>query len=190
MSAANVKCIPTSSQTVGPFFTIGLQYLIDRAENFPVDAPGRIRLSGRVLDAERNPVPDAMLEFWGANSEGAYEVVRENGPGCPQGFRRTRTNGEGCYKLSIVRPGPVPLGDGTAQAPHLVVLVFARGLMRNLLTRVYLPDPAATAQDLVLNEVPAERRPTLVARPIAADRDAFLWDVVLQGREETVFFAW
>jgi protocatechuate 3,4-dioxygenase alpha subunit len=76
------------------------------------------------------------------------------------------------------------------QAPHLAVLVFARGLMRHLITRMYFPDEATNASDTLLQMVPAERRHTLIARAAGQNARTFEWNVVLQGPDETVFFAW
>ncbi len=190
MSQSGVKYIPTSSQTVGPYFSIGLQYLIDRADTIAADGGESITLSGRVLDADGNPVPDVVLEFWDAGIGEESSGTDDNASSSARGFTRVPTNERGCYRLTTARPGPTPLTGGAMQAPHLVVLVFARGLLRHLITRVYFADAHANANDLVLNEIPAERRPTLIAQPDSADSGAFHWDVVLQGKDETVFFAW
>jgi len=92
--------------------------------------------------------------------------------------------------LGLVKPGPTALGDGRLQAPHLLVLVFARGLLRHLITRVYFGNEPGNAEDPVLIEVPAERRHTLIASSDASNPRLFLWNVILQGENETVFFAW
>ena len=117
-------------------------------------------------------MPDAVLEIWQADARG-----RLGAPGY-RGFGRVATDAAGRFRIATVRPGSV---DG--QAPHLVVSLFARGLLRRLLTRVYLPGEGLGA-DGVLARVPAERRATLVARGAGP----LLWDIVLQGDGETVFF--
>ena len=94
------------------------------------------------------------------------------------------------FTLPLNKPGPTALGDGRFQAPHMLVLVFARGLLRHLITRVYFGNEPANAEDPVLLEVPAERRHTLIARSDANNPRAFQWNVILQGENETVFFAW
>jgi protocatechuate 3,4-dioxygenase alpha subunit len=190
MSAPHGKLIPTSSQTVGPYFRIGLQSLIDGMNQLPPDTQETITLTGRVLDADGRPVPDAMLEFWGADNTGHYGGAHASAPDYPRGFVRVGTGDDGSWRLTICRPGPVPLGNGADQAPHLLVLVFARGLLRNLVTRVYFANVAANAHDLVLNEVPTGRRATLIARADEQAPGTFHWDIVLQGKDETVFFAW
>lgn len=183
------ESVSTSSQTVGPFFRIGLEYLIDCAP--PVAEEDAISIRGRVLDRNHAPVPDAMLEFWSPNvaKDESGPTVNE-GYSSPRGFRRAATDLEGNFCIAISRPTPVPLDDGTAQAPHLLVLVFARGLLRHLISRVYLSDEPANASDPVLLRVPAERRRTLIAQLESKESSCFRWDVVLQGPEETVFFAW
>jgi protocatechuate 3,4-dioxygenase alpha subunit len=101
------------------------------------------------------------------------------------------TRSDGGYRFATIKPGPVPGPGGALQAPHLVVTVFMRGLLKHLVTRVYFPDEPANATDPVLKLVPAERRSTLVARRAAAgtaERGAIEWDIVVQGENETVFF--
>jgi protocatechuate 3,4-dioxygenase alpha subunit len=85
-------------------------------------------------------------------------------------------------------PGRTPGPDGTRQAPHLAVAIFMRGLLRQLVTRVYFAHEAANDADPVLGLVDPARRRTLVAVPVAGSDDAFRWDVRLQGPDETVFF--
>lgn len=174
------KSIPTSSQTVGPYFRIGLEYLIDRAPAPPATA---ITIHGRVLDRDGAPVSDAMLEFW----SGAREET-SNPCAFPQGFRRVATDGDGAFSVALPKARPIKMENGSTQAPHLLVLVFARGLLRHLITCVYFDDEAENASDPVFLSVPAARRNSLIAR---MDRvNSFLWNVVLQGTDETVFFAW
>jgi protocatechuate 3,4-dioxygenase alpha subunit len=179
------KLVPSGSQTVGPYYRIGLQYLIDRQ---PVDG-GTIELRGRVIDRDGVPVTDAMLEFWGADESGNYPDSGLAEEDLPAQFRRAATDEEGRYCVSLTKPGPTPFGNGQTQAPHCVVLVFARGLLRHLITRVYFADESANAVDPVLSEVPEDRRYTLIARPVGNER-SFQWDIFLQGKDETAFFAW
>lgn len=181
------KLIPAGSQTVGPFFRIGLDYLIDRAVEMDAGAGGRIAIHGRVLDRDGAPVPDAMLEFWSpAYTTNAQAASRDFD--IPDGFRRAATDMDGSYSIVIRRPLAIPIEDGRTQAPHLLVLVFARGLLRHLISRVYFDGEPANESDLVMLGVPAERRHTLVAK--SESENAYRWDVILQGGKETVFFAW
>jgi protocatechuate 3,4-dioxygenase, alpha subunit len=155
----------TPSQTVGPFFAFALR---DRTEI----GAGPVRIEGRVLDGAGAPVPDAMLEVWQADADGAYRH--------DFGWGRSGTDAEGRYSFTSVKPGAV---DG--QAPHLVVLVFARGLLKPLLTRMYFPDEAANASDPVLCALGEHDRAALVARD---ERGLLRFDVRLQGDGETPFF--
>jgi protocatechuate 3,4-dioxygenase alpha subunit len=98
------------------------------------------------------------------------------------------TDREGSFKVVIFKPPATPLRDGRTQAPHFLVLVFCRGLLRHLLSRVYFEGESDNSLDPVLQRVPAERRTTLVAQ--VQDAACYRWDVVLQGQDETVFFAW
>jgi len=183
------KLVPSGSHTVGPFFTIGLEYLVGHA---PVNESSidTIEIRGKVLDRDGAPVPDAMLEFWGADPSGSYRNSVDHSSGHPVGFHRVATDLDGGFALTFNKPGPSPLGDGRLQAPHFLVLVFSRGLLRHLITRVYFDRDPANDADPVLLEIPAERRNTLIARSDANDSRVFQWNVILQGTNETVFFAW
>jgi len=178
--------IPAGSQTIGPYFRIGLEYLIERTPSLTLDADGTIEIHGRVLDRDGAPVPDAMLEFWSAAK------VADNFAGesvFPPGLRRAITDGDGRYSVAMERPTVSP-GDDRAQAPHMLVLVFARGLLRHLISRVYFADEQASEGDRVLMAISEERRATLIARPDENRANLYRWDVVLQGTGETVVFAW
>lgn len=175
----------TPSQTVGPFFHDAL-LAEDHTHLVAEDRPGAIRLRGTVYDGAGDPVPDAMLEFWQSDPEGRYG---EPGGGFT-GFGRSGTDAEGSFEFVTVKPGRVPGPAGTEQAPHILVSVFARGLLKQLVTRIYFPDEEeANAADPVLSEVDEERRSTLIAQP---ENGVLRFDVRLQcgpaGEPETVFF--
>lgn len=180
----------STSQTIGPFLRIGLEWMVIE-DLAPQGVAGeRARIEGRVLDADGKPVNDAAVEVWQANSQGKY-ASPEDPQDKPQepafrGYGRSLTDDAGAFRFRTVKPGRVPGPEGKLQAPHLVVTIFMRGLLKQLQTRVYFPDDPANADDPVLGLVPAERRPTLVARKRS---DGVLeWNVVLQGKGETVFF--
>lgn len=192
----------TPSQTVGPFFALGLTPREDGYE-FPgiagsstvaADTEGeRIRVSGRVLDGDGAPIDDALIEAWQANAHGRYRHPEDAGDDRPldpafNGFARAGTGvaPDRSFTLHTIRPGPT--GDG--QAPHLVLVVFMRGGLNHLYTRVYFDDEAAAnAADPVLSSVPAARRDTLVAqRADTADGIVYRFNIHMQGPRETVFF--
>ncbi|MDF3886340.1 protocatechuate 3,4-dioxygenase subunit alpha [Cupriavidus basilensis] len=186
----------TASQTVGPYLHIGLSGL-DCAD-LTAEAPGlageRIVIEGRVIDGNGDPVPDGMVEIWQANPAGRYRHPDDARDGAEQalvpgftGFGRLPTQPDGSFRFVTVKPGPVPGPGGQPQAPHIVVSLFMRGLLKHLSTRLYFPDETqANARDWALSQVPAERRHTLVAQPAGAGK--LQWQVVLQGQDETVFF--
>jgi protocatechuate 3,4-dioxygenase alpha subunit len=181
----------TTSQTVGPYFSIGLTRL-KKADLAGAGISGmKITIAGRVLDGEGKPVPDAMLEIWQANSHGKYAHPEDyqNKPLEPgfQGYGRMGVDENGKFLLTTIKPGPVPGPDGKLQAPHIAVSIFARGLLLRLVTRIYFPEEATNANDYVLNLVEPMRRSTLVAKRTSVV-GALEWNVVLQGAEETVFF--
>ena len=174
----------TPSQTVGPFF--GLQRhrrggVVEQG-GLPwpqgpyavaYGTPGAMWIRGRVLDGDGAPVTDALVETWQA------------APG-HRAFARCPTDGAGRYAVCTVKPEPVPGPDGTTQAPHLAVSVFARGLLDRVVTRIYFADEAAAnAEDPVLALIDADRRSTVIAAPT---QDGYRLDIRLQGEGETVFF--
>jgi protocatechuate 3,4-dioxygenase alpha subunit len=187
-----VSVHPTPSQTVGPFFRIGLP-AVATSELVPPDHEGAVRIVGTVFDGNGEPVNDALLEIWQANAAGRYahpedtreEIPRDDGF---NGFGRCATDLEGSFEFVTVKPGRVPGPDTGMQAPHIDVSVFARGLLKRVVTRVYFPDEAeANEADPVLSAIDdPEARATLVARE---EDGALRFDIHLQGERETTFFS-
>jgi protocatechuate 3,4-dioxygenase alpha subunit len=165
---------PTPSQTVGPFFSFGLLDL-ERSELVPPEDAEAIRVEGRVLDGAGEPVPDAMVEIWQADPHGRYIEGF--------GWARSGCDADGRFSFVTARPGRVPDGQGGVQAPHLSVLVFARGLLKPVRTRLYFPDEDSNVEDRVLVSLGEDERARLIARP------GLVFDVRLQGPEQTPFFA-
>jgi protocatechuate 3,4-dioxygenase alpha subunit len=159
---------PTPSQTVGPYFAIGLS-------NRPlaVLVPNGLRIAGQVLDGAGEPIPDAVVEIWQADSSGTYRDGF--------GWGRCGTDAEGRYSFSTEKPGPVG-----GRAPHVNVLVHSRGLLKPVFTRMYFPGDDANAADPLLSALPDDDRASLVAE---ADGDGFRFDIRLQGDRQTAFFA-
>jgi protocatechuate 3,4-dioxygenase alpha subunit len=159
---------PTPSQTIGPFFSFGLDWM-DATVLVPAEHPDALGLRGRVLDGGGQAVPDGVVEIWDGSA-----------------FGRSLTDPEGAFEFTLCKPAPRRAGH----APHIDVSVFARGLTQRAVTRIYFPDEVeANAADPVLALVEPERRVTLVASADGGPR-ALRFDVCLQGAEETVFFAY
>jgi protocatechuate 3,4-dioxygenase alpha subunit len=187
---------PTPSQTVGPFFAFVLTptdyevrpIVSDRL--WTEDADGeRIRLEGYILDGDDEPIVDAMIEVWQADGRGRYPGPGGRGNTAFTGFGRAEVDSTGLFSFETVRPGAVPGPDGVAQAPHINLGIFARGLLRRLATRVYFEGEAANKADPILALVPPERRSTLVASRLERGGDKVFHHVIrLQGEDETVFF--
>ena len=180
----------TANQTVGPYLHIGLTWLNTSNIAGKGVAGERVVVQGRLLDGDGAPVSDGLIEIWQANSHGKY-AHPEDGQKKPlekgfRGFGRIPTDARGGFRFSTIKPGRVPGPGGKPQAPHLVVAVFMRGLLKHLATRMYFPDEPSNREDALLKLVPAERRPTLVARRKA--RGVLEWNILLQGKGETVFF--
>ncbi len=149
----------TPSQTVGPSYTIGRSRKAENELARPGD-PGAMRLVGRLLDGEANPIGDGLVELWDA-------VGRRWG--------RSGTDADGRFSFVVTKP--------ESHAPHFDVYVFARGLLRHQLTRVYFPDEPV---DALLSSLDGAGRATLVAE---AEDGSLRFDIRLQGDRQTVFFA-
>jgi protocatechuate 3,4-dioxygenase alpha subunit len=175
----------TASQTVGPFFELGLGWLYcdDLAGAEP--AGEVFRLQGQLFDADGEPIPDAVLEFWHANEDGHYphpeDPASTRVKRAFRGFGRVATRADGSFGIRSVMPGSVQ-----GQAPHVSVLVFMRGLLKPVASRIYFDGHPANVNDPVLALVPPERRSTLLASP--KGKGSWLWNVRMQGKDETVFF--
>ena len=185
----------TTSQTIGPFFEDAL-LREDAVRNVlagPETEGERIRIEGRVIDGDGAPTPDAMVEIWQANAHGRYHHPADarDVPVDPSftGFGRSGTDEEGRFWFETVRPGRVPFEGDTWQAPHILVTVFAAGLLRRVITRIYFPDEPSNEADPVLATVEdASARETLFARPEPGDPPRYGFDIVLRGEGETAFF--
>jgi protocatechuate 3,4-dioxygenase alpha subunit len=182
---------PTPSQTVGPYFHIGLSDE-GRSELVAEDDPDAIRVEGVVYDGEGAPVVDALIEIWQANAAGRYNDPQDDRVAPPiderfRGFGRCAADDEGRFSFLTVKPGPVPGPDGATQAPHIDVSVFARGLLKRLVTRIYFPgETEANRADPVLALIDdADHRATLLAVELDG---GYRFDIHLQGDRETAFF--
>jgi protocatechuate 3,4-dioxygenase alpha subunit len=185
------KLVPTPSQTVGPFFHLGLA----RPEWGDLTKGGprgeRITVEGRVLDGDGTPVPDAMIELWQANAAGRYNHPEDHQDDKPldpnfRGYGRVATDAEGRFRIVTIKPGPVPGRGNSLQAPHINLAVFARGLLKHLYTRLYFADEPANGADPLLLSIDDEAaRRSLHAR--RSEGSTYRFDIVLQGENETVF---
>jgi protocatechuate 3,4-dioxygenase, alpha subunit len=198
----------TPSQTVGPFFAYGLaphsrcdwtpSDIYDWKETVGAnlvtpDATGtKIRIEGRVLDGDGAPINDAMIEIWQADSQGRYASPRDKRARTNalfKGFGRSATDKDGAYSFDTVKPGAVPGPNDKPQAPHIVVCIYSRGMLRQVYTRLYFADDAANAADPILALVPAARRGTLLAhKETRGGQSVYRFDIRMQGEGETVFF--
>jgi protocatechuate 3,4-dioxygenase, alpha subunit len=182
----------TASQTVGPYFSIGLSRMNGVALCSEAVAGEHIEISGRVFDGNGHLVPDAQLELWQPDNEGRFAGIDHAGVGSSSdqfvGFARVPTDEQGAFRFHTVLPGTVTLLDGTPQAPHIVVLLSMRGLLKHLFTRIYFAGRPENQNDPILLAIPAERRSTLYAQPRDDNSKHLLWNIHLQGEDETVFF--
>jgi protocatechuate 3,4-dioxygenase alpha subunit len=180
------------AQTVGPYLSIGLLD-VDLSEVVGREDPRAITVRGLLLDGAGEPVTDGLVETWQANAAGRYNHPADTRDDAPLedgflGFGRSGTASGGWFELVVVKPGPVPWPEGGLQAPHLVVSVFARGLLKRAATRMYFPDEAeANAADPILSRLDPDAAATLVA--LQEGERALRFDIRLQGPAHTTFFA-
>ena len=198
MTAQEADYGQTPSQTVGPYFAYGLtatQYGYDFDQPFDavlaLDAAAgqRIRLEGRVIDGDGNPINDALVEISQPDGEGRYPQTPEEARA--MGFRAFGRVGTGTaegnrFVFHTVKSGAQAPGE----APHINVIVLMRGLLLHAFTRMYFSDEAeANAKDAVLQSVPAERRHTLIAERVEqGGAVTYRFDIRMQGTDETAFF--
>jgi protocatechuate 3,4-dioxygenase, alpha subunit len=165
-----MKLIPTASQTVGPFFSIGFAPLYQNAAQ--ISSASAITISGTILDGDGKPIPDAVLEFWNARN-----------------FVRVPTSEEGRFSATLEALLKQDAQSARSSVDYFDVLMFMRGLLKPVRTRVYLGDPDAGRNDPALNGVPTSRIATLNAKSTGA-QNRYVWDIFMQGENETVFFGY
>jgi protocatechuate 3,4-dioxygenase alpha subunit len=192
----------TASQTIGPYFAYCLtpepwgKTGITSNRLVGIDTPGEhIAIQGRVIDGAGAGVNDALVELWQANAAGRYRHPTDDRAELPfdegfAGFGRAMTGADGGFSFETVKPGRVPGQGNQVQAPHVSLIVQARGMMSHAFTRFYFADETqANAADPVLALVEESRRPTLIAaREETPGGPVYRLDIVLQGAGETVFF--
>ncbi|HZP79906.1 MAG TPA: protocatechuate 3,4-dioxygenase subunit alpha [Pseudolabrys sp.] len=196
----------TPSQTVGPFFAYGLtpnnrcawqpndKYAWKDTVGTNLITPDvsgeKIHIEGQIVDGDGAPINDAMIEIWQADAQGRYAHPNDKRATPNVAFKghgRSATDKNGVFAFDTVKPGAVPGPDGEPQAPHILVCIFSRGMLRQVYTRLYFADEdKANASDPILALVPAERRGTLIAKKQSAGNYRF--DIRVQGGDETVFF--
>lgn len=182
----------TASQTVGPYFKIGLSYRDGNSICIGTIPGVHIAVSGQIFDGEGVPVPDAQLELWQADNQGHFSGYDPLGRGSVAegfaGFARVPVDQNGGFEFRTILPGSVPFTDDTAQAPHIVVLLSMRGLLKHLYTRIYFAGNPLNEEDPILGAIPSDRRSTLLAEPFSDNPNHYRFNVHLQGDSETVFF--
>jgi protocatechuate 3,4-dioxygenase alpha subunit len=184
----------TPSQTVGPFYAIGLTRKPMNLMATESTQGERIRIEGQVFDGDGVVIPDVMVEVWQANAYGRYNHPddKQEKPLDPTftGWGRSGTDEKCFYSFETIKPGPVPGSDDTVQAPHINVVIFARGMLVHAYTRIYFNDEPANENDRVLLSVKnkARRKTLIAARGERDGKTVYRFDIRLQGDNETVFF--
>ena len=180
----------TPSQTVGPYFAIGMPWPEGPHAVAP-GTPGAITIRGTIYDGAGAPIPDYLLETWQADPAGRFaDLWGYGGPSELEGFRGFarigHEDGDGSFEFLTVKPAPLTMASGAVAAPHIDVSLFARGMLHRCVTRFYFADEEeANSTDPVLATVPPARRDTLLAQPVDGGYEV---DIRLQGDGETVFF--
>lgn len=179
----------TASQTVGPYFRIGLIYGEPQNNLVKEETSGeRITVRGLVRDGNGQPITDAMIEIWQPDANGIFnhpsDPLHEQADPHFRGFGRAESRKDGDFEFKTIKPGS---RDG--QAPFINVHVFARGMLIHAMTRIYFADEPANDTDPVLNSIEADRRHTIIAScEYTGDQPTYRFDIRIQGIDETVFF--
>ena len=194
------KLPTTPSQTIGPFFAYSLtaeQYgynfnsLVNDKLVSEKTAGERICITGKVFDGEGNTIHDAMIELWQADANGKYITQYPNIPvsqylNIPfKGFGRlgTGTTEDHSFTFHTIKPGSI-----NGQAPHINVILFMRGSLHRLTTRLYFNDEV-NDNDPLLNSIEPARRATLIAnKKVIGNEVQYEFNIFMQGENETVFF--
>ncbi len=179
----------TASQTVGPFFRIGLIY--GQPENNLVNentSGERIMLTGVVYDGDGEPIPDALIEIWQPDSNGIFnhptDPLHEQADPHFRGFGRAENRNEGKYEFKTIKPG-----RRNGMPPYINVHIFSRGMLVHAMTRIYFSDEPDNGRDPALSSVESERQHTLIAtREDSESSPVYRFDIHMQGEAETVFF--
>ena len=199
---ASAVRVVTPSQTVGPFFALGLAEgsSTDIGRRDPSGAPAQgdpIVVTGRVTDEAGRPVRKALVEVWQANRWGKYEHPDDitDAPLDPnfKGWGRMLTDADGRYQFRSIKPGayPNPGYDHWMRPPHIHYSIFAAGLMQRLITQLYFPGEALNDIDPILNGIEdLDARASLIARAAGSTAEGaqYRFDIVLRGQGETAFF--
>jgi protocatechuate 3,4-dioxygenase alpha subunit len=184
----------TPSQTVGPFYTLGLTVKPMNILAKETTQGEHIRIEGQVFDGDGQTVPDALIEIWQANAYGRYNHPddKQEKPLDPSfmGWGRSGTDKKGAYFFETIKPGAVPGSADSVQAPHIDVTVFARGMLVHAFTRIYFGGEPANETDPVLSSIKnkARRRTLIAGREDREGKPLYRFDIRLQGENETVFF--
>ena len=183
----------TPFQPTGPYPQVMLDVPTGMAIPLSADARGeRVTIAGRLLDGAGQPVFDAMIETWQPDANGRFPHpadprAADADPGF-WGYRRVATDTNGRFHIDTVKPGSIRDPEGPVadlHAPHIVIGIYGGGILYRYVTRLYFADEPANASDQVMQQVPAERRATLIA---SRDGNVYRFDIRLQGERETVFF--
>jgi protocatechuate 3,4-dioxygenase alpha subunit len=184
----------TPSQTVGPFYAIGLTRTPMNIVAHESAQGQRIRIEGQVFDGDGAAIPDVMIEIWQANAYGRYNHPEDKqekplDPGFT-GWGRSGTDEKYFYSFETIKPGRVPGNNDSVQAPHINFCIFARGMLAHAYTRMYFGDEPANDGDPLLNSIKNKKhRATLIAgREERNGKPVYRFDIRLQGENETVFF--
>ncbi len=164
----------TSSQTIGPFSHEAWRWAVDATASVASTAP-TIVIEGIIRDGDGAPINDAMIEAWlpdAFSAEAAHAIP---------GFRRIPSDDAGAFRFELSQVTAPMLGQ-----PAAYITVFARGLGKHQFTAVFLDDDAGLAESAILQQVPSERRATLIARKHGPAH--YIWDIWMQTDKETVFF--
>jgi protocatechuate 3,4-dioxygenase, beta subunit len=159
----------------------------------------RIIVSGQVRDSGGRPVPDTLIEIWQTNAAGRYRHSREHHP-APldpnfDGIGRCITDSAGRYRFVTIQPGSYPWGNhyNAWRPAHIHFSLFGRAFTQRIVTQMYFEGDPLLRLDPIYNSVPDPSARELMVAQFSIDNTqpewalAYNWDIVLRGRNATVF---
>lgn len=184
--AADLERRETADLVLGPFYPevkpLDTDADLTLLRGHATRAAGQVvRMSGRLLNLKGAPVRNARIEIWQANTNGRYTHASDPHKELAldpnfQGYALLRTDEEGRYAFTTIKPGPYPTPRGDMRAPHIHFEIHGR--IDRKVTQLFFPGEPLNDQDRHLHFA---RRPETLIAQVSADAGTLAghWDIIL-----------